>query len=96
MLYYNVVTFDWDDAKEAKNIRKHGVDFWEAQTVFFDPLAKQFSDKHPSEERFILIGHSAKARMLLVVFAERFENETRIISARRPTSREKEIYEEGI
>ena len=88
--------FDWDDRKEEDNIRKHGVDFWEAQTVFNDPLAKQFADTYPTGERFILIGLSARTRLLLVVFAEKAGNVIRIISARRPTPKEKEDYEEGI
>lgn len=88
--------FDWDDRKEAANIRKHGVDFWEASTVFFDPLSKQFSDLYPAEERFVLIGRSARTRILLVVFAETVGEEIRIISARKPTAMEKKTYEEGI
>jgi uncharacterized DUF497 family protein len=89
-------TLTWDDRKEDENVRKHGVDFWEVQTVFFDPLAKQFIDSHPSSERFILIGHSARSRMILVVFAEKDGLEIRIISARKPTSSERKEYEEGI
>jgi uncharacterized DUF497 family protein len=90
------VNFDWDDCKEAENIKKHGVDFWEAQTVFSNPLAQQYADSHPSEDRFIIIGESAKERTLLVVFAEKKKDEIRIISARTPTAKEKEQYEEGI
>ncbi len=87
--------FDWDDNKEEINIKKHLVNFWEAQTVFFDPLAKQFADGQ-SEGRFILIGQSAKPRMLLVVYAEKHEGIIRIISARKPTNVERKKYEEGI
>ena len=94
--YTRFVIFDWDDRKEEENIKKHGVDFWEAQTVFFDPLAKQFADAHPTHERFILIGHSARPQFLLVVFAEKHGEEIRIISARKPTAKERQKYEEGI
>jgi uncharacterized DUF497 family protein len=90
------VNFDWDDRKEEDNIKKHGVDFWEAQTAFFDPLAKQFADSHSTEERFILIGQSARPRLLLVVFAEKHGEKIRIISARKPTAKEKQKYEERI
>jgi uncharacterized DUF497 family protein len=90
------VIFDWDDRKEEANIRKHGVDFWEAQTVFFDPLRREFADPHPDEERLITIGHSARSRLLLVVFVERQGDTIRIISARKPTTQEKQSYEEGI
>ncbi len=92
------VEFDWDDAKEAVNIKKHGVDFLEAQTVFNDPLAVTFFDEDSStdEDRFLLIGHSAKARTVLVVYAEKVENSIRIISARTLTPKERNDYEEGI
>lgn len=88
--------FDWDDRKEEVNIRKHGVDFWEAQTVFYDPLGREFIDSAQAEERFILIGASARSRLLLVVYAEKDGDVIRIISARKPTAKEKQIYEEGI
>lgn len=88
--------FDWDDQKEQINIRKHGVDFWEAQTVFNDPLGREFIDPAQAEERFILIGTSARSRLLLVVYAEKNGDVIRIISSRRPTAKEKKIYEEGI
>lgn len=92
------VEFDWDDAKEATNIKKHGVDFLEAQTVFNDPLAVTLFDEESStdEERFLLIGHSAKARKVLVVFAEKVEDVIRIVSARTLTPKERKDYEEGI
>ena len=90
------MNFDWDDHKEAENIKKHGVDFWEAQTVFFDPLAHQFIDSRQQEERFLLIGRSARQRLLLLVFAERDGDKIRIISARKPTVKEVLKYEEGI
>ena len=88
--------FDWDDRKEKANIQKHGVDFWEAQTVFFDPLKREFADSRHAEERFILIGCSARSRLLLVVYAEKDGDLIRIISARKPTAKEKRSYEEGI
>ena len=90
--------FDWDDAKEAANIKKHGVDFLEAQTVFYDSLAVTLFDDESSsdEERFLLIGHSAKSRTVLVVYAEKIENMIRIISARTLTAKERKDYEEGI
>ena len=92
------VEFDWDDIKEEANIKKHGVDFLEAQTVFNDPLAVTLFDEESSadEERFLLIGHSAKARSVLVVYAEKVENLIRIISARTLMPKERKDYEEGI
>lgn len=90
------MNFDWDDRKEAANIKKHGVDFWEAQTAFSDPLLQVFADPGHKEDRFILIGQSARPRLLLVVYAESIEDMIRIISAREPTAAERQAYEEGI
>lgn len=89
--------FEWDDAKEARNVRTHDVDFHEAATSFFDPLALLRPDvEHSrSEERFVLLGRSLRGRMLVTVFTERTDN-FRIISSRRATRREVRQYEEGI
>jgi uncharacterized DUF497 family protein len=78
------------------NLKKHGVTFEEAATVFGDPLAAIFDDEVHSEEeqREIIIGHSAKNRLLLVCFTERAEA-VRIISARRATKQERKDYEES-
>jgi len=89
--------FQWDPAKAEDNIRKHGVSFDEAVTVFKDPLAFIFDDVEHSEgeHREIIIGMSALSRMLLVCFVERHEDTVRIISARPATRREKQDYEEN-
>ena len=88
--------FEWNDAKSASNKRKHGVIFEEAATVFLDPLAAIFDDEaHSAEEaREIIVGHSAKDRLLLVSFTER-AGAIRIIRARRATKQEREDYEES-
>lgn len=89
--------FEWDPAKAASNIRKHGVSFDEAVTVFKDPLAFIFDDTAHSEQehREIIIGPSALRRMILVCFVERIENTVRIISARSATRQEITDYEEN-
>jgi uncharacterized protein len=91
--------FDWDEKKNQANIRKHGISFEEAQTVFFDPLAKVASDPDHSrgEARFFAVGYSAQHRLLLVVHCFR-ENEEliRIVSARKLTNSERKQYEDGI
>jgi hypothetical protein len=89
--------FEWDPAKAANNIRKHGVSFDEAVTVFKDPLAFIFDDESHSEEehREIIIGMSALRQMILVCFVERLENIVRIISARSATRQEIKDYEEN-
>ena len=89
--------FEWDPTKAAGNIRKHGVSFDEAVTVFKDPLAFIFDDETHSEQehREIIIGASALRRMILVCFVERIENVVRIISARPATRQEIKDYEEN-
>ena len=77
---------------------KHGVSFEEAQSVFFDEFAIQFFDDEHStgEDRFILLGMSSNARMLIVCHCERESGELiRIISARRATKREGAFYRGG-
>ncbi len=89
--------FQWDPAKATSNVRKHGVSFDEAVTVFKDPLALIFDDTEHSEveAREIIIGMSTLSRMLLVCFVERHEDTVRIISARPATRTEKKDYEEN-
>lgn len=79
--------FERDPAKAASNMRKHGVTFEEAITVFKDPLAFIFDDTAHSEHehREIIIGLSAVRRMILVCFVERHEDTVRIVSARPAT-----------
>lgn len=82
--------FTWDSRKAAGNLRKHGVSFEEASTVFGDPLALTVPDvAHPvGEQRFVTVGVSAHQRLGVVVHADR--NDTlRIMSARLATPREK-------
>jgi uncharacterized protein len=90
--------FEWDPAKAANNIRKHGISFEEAITVFKDPLAFIFDDTAHSEHehREIIIGTSALRRMILVCFVERLNDIIRIISARPATRQEIKDYEENV
>ena len=90
--------FEWDTVKARANLRKHGVGFSEAISVFSDPLARIFGDEdHSAEEhREIIIGHSAARRLLLACFTEREEGHIRIISARSATKGEWRDYEENI
>jgi uncharacterized DUF497 family protein len=88
--------FEWDAAKARENLRKHGVSFDEAVTVFGDPLSMQLPDPDHSvgEERYVLLGLSSTNRLLVVAFVER-PPRTRIISARLATKGERRDYEEG-
>lgn len=87
--------FEWDELKADANLKKHGVRFEEAKTVFDNPLAVIFDDAAHStdEQREIIVGHSQENRLLLVSFTER-SNSIRIISARLATRREREDYEQ--
>ena len=90
-----MIAFDWDPLKAAANLRKHRVSFEEAKSVFYDEFAVQFFDEDHStdEERFILLGMSAGATLLLVCHCERAqETVMRIISARKATKRESAFY----
>jgi uncharacterized DUF497 family protein len=89
--------FEWDRRKAASNLSKHGVSFEEALTVFSDTLARIFDDEEHSieEQREIIIGHSAKERLLVVCFTARGES-VRIFSARTATRKERSEYEENI
>jgi hypothetical protein len=91
------VIYEWDSRKAKANIRKHGVSFEEAATVFLDPLAITFPDPDHSkeEEREITIGLTTKHRVVFVSHCPR-EDHTRIIGARRATGKERRQYEEGI
>jgi uncharacterized DUF497 family protein len=87
--------FDWDKAKGSANQKKHGISFEEAQTVFVDENALLIHDPdHPTEEdRFILLGLSAKLRVLIVCHCYRKSDEViRIISARKATRAEQKYY----
>jgi uncharacterized DUF497 family protein len=88
--------FEWDDEKAKKNLRKHGVSFEEAATVFGDPLALTIADPLHSEleERYVTLGESQRRRLLVVVATDRGDK-IRIISARVATRRERKDYEEG-
>lgn len=85
--------FEWDSAKAASNVVKHGVSFSEAATVFADPLAV-YLDDGSGEGRMVVIGTSLRERTLFVVHVERGDRD-RIISARRATAGERQVYETG-
>lgn len=90
-----MIRFAWDQAKATTNLKKHGVSFEEAQTVFYDEFAVQFFDTEHSgeEERFLMLGMSSAANLLLVCHCECAGGQViRIISARRATRRESAHY----
>lgn len=89
------LSFEWDLEKAQRNQWKHGVSFEEARSVFWDEEAIQFYDDTHStwEDRFLLLGCSAKLRLLLVCHCYRESTGAiRIISARKATSAESKHY----
>lgn len=90
------MNFEWDTAKAERNLRKHGVSFPEAATVFGDPLAMTYPDPDHSkaEQRFITVGLACSGQVLVVAHTDRGEK-LRIISARPTTRRERQYYEEA-
>jgi uncharacterized DUF497 family protein len=89
--------FEWDDRKAAVNRRKHGVSFEEARTVFFDENALLRPDEDHSEDqdRFVLLGLSARLRTLVVCHCCRQGEEViRLISARKANALERQQYED--
>ena len=90
-----MLSFEWDEHKNAVNQAKHQVSFEEAQTVFYDDRALVNDDPEHSqdEERFIILGMSARARLLIVCHCYRASDTViRIISARKATKTESKYY----
>ena len=88
--------FEFDPAKAAANLKKHGVSFDEAATVFDDPLSSTLPDDQHSddENRWITVGRSIKRRLLFVVYTED-DSRIRIIGARPVTAAERKQYEQS-
>jgi len=88
------IRFAWDEQKNITNIRKHGIGFFEASKVYFDPERLEiFDEEHSSldEERWNIIGNT-EMKILFVVIIKPAENLIRIISARGATKKEQEAY----
>ena len=86
---------EWDEAKRIGNLRKHGVDFADAVGALLDPnnLTRE-DDEARGEARFVTLGRGYSDRLLLVVWTERDEDVTRIVSARKASPSEMRAYEE--
>lgn len=97
-MYSWEVQVEFDPAKAAANLKKHGVSFDEAAESLLDPMALVREDENAAGEmRFVLVGRSGEGRLLTVCYTLRDEEETiRLISARQATRREERQYEEGI
>ncbi|MBS0588822.1 MAG: BrnT family toxin [Proteobacteria bacterium] len=88
-----MIEFEWDAGKAASNRKERGISFEEAQSVFYDDFPVQFFDEDStSEDRFLMLGMSNEARMLIVCYCERNSgNIIRIISARKATKSERQF-----
>ena len=84
--------FEWDDAKAAANLRDHGVSFAQAAAACADPFAVEWIDDREAygEERVILLGMK-DGQILVIVYTQR-NARIRIISARRATKHEQDVY----
>lgn len=83
---------EWDPAKAAANLRRHGVDFADAVTVLHDEQAMTIRDDAEGEERYVTIGMDALANVLVVVYTWR-GHRPRLISARHASPHEREQYD---
>jgi uncharacterized DUF497 family protein len=88
--------FEWDNRKDASNLKKHGVTFREAASVFGDPLATTFDDPDHSisEHRLLTFGVTRTGKWVIVSHTER-NGSMRIISARLMQKHERAIYEQS-
>ncbi len=91
-----MIGFEWNPQKAEINIKKHGISFDEASTVFEDTLSVTYPDPDHSkqEERYLIIGNSSKFQILVISHTYR-SKAIRIISARQATKRERRFYEHG-
>lgn len=87
------MAYQWNPEKATANLRKHGIDFADAVSVFSDDLAITIPDERFDEERLVTIGMDGLARVLVVVYTLRGD-EIRLISARKATRQERQQYEE--
>ncbi len=85
-------TFEWDETKAARNLKKHGISFETAAHVFSDPFMHTVADVEHSydEERSKVVGHAGGALFVLVVFT--YRQSIRIISARKANKKERGQY----
>jgi uncharacterized DUF497 family protein len=93
---YGGIEFEWDLIKAASNLRKHGLSFQEAATMFSDQLALTVADPDHSaeEDRFVSIGYTETGRLVVVTHTDR-DGKTRIICARTANRKERKTHEEG-
>ena len=82
---------EWDPAKAAANLQKHGISFEDASAALYDPFAITVDDPEESERRFATVGLDALGRVVVIVFTWRADT-VRLISARKATAKERRVY----
>ena len=94
----DTLRFEWDPNKNEVNKTKHGLSFETAKEVFYDEFAILFDDPDHSidEDRFLIIGSIKTEQICIVSHCYRDDDLIRIISARKATKAEKQVYQEGI
>lgn len=95
----DTIRFEWDNNKNTINKKKHKVSFEEASTVFYDERAILFDDPEHSyeEERFLIIWTTTSSKICIVSHCYRENDEIiRIISARKATKAEQNVYEKNL
>ena len=89
--------FEWDEDKNAENIRKHGLDFADAWQVFQNPMLVKLDDREDySEDRWIAIGIMSSGIVVVFIFTEKYQETIRMISMRKATKNERTRYEKAI
>lgn len=98
MLYSHLYEFEWDASKASTNFIKHKVQFGEASSTWGDNNGLEIPDyvHSETEERWIRIGLSNQARILVVAYCENLNAKIRIISARKATTHEQRQYHERV
>ncbi len=99
MLYNNLYEFEWDDVKASTNFIKHGIRFSEAVTIWSDNQALEIPDPDHSQndERWVRIGFSNQAKVLVVIYSEKlYAEKIRVISARKATAQEQKQCHEKV
>jgi uncharacterized DUF497 family protein len=86
--------FQWDPEKRERNLRKHGIDFADTESVLDDPMAITVMDDASGEDRYVSVGADTLGRILVLVYTVRRDG-ARVISARRATTHERRTYQEA-
>ena len=90
------MTVTFDPKKDAANVKKHGVSLSEGDGVLSDPLAVTIEDDSAEgEQRFVTLGANTFGSLMVIVWTPR-EDDDRIISVRKPTGKERRVYEKGV